>query len=441
MVSDQIRAGRWAICVLLCLLAAWGVFETTFRSAMLLAIGPIAAERFWPGSAEALAESAELRLAGNDVAGAAADSRRALERVPVKIAALRTLGLAEQARGDLAQALRWIILSGKWGWRDTPTQIWLMNWTLAQRDYRSAMQYADALLRRDVGNHDFYLALLPVLQDRDARSAFIARLQDQPPWRADFFAAMTEIDPAKAGAMTGVLTDLATTATPPTRLEAAPYLRLMVGQSDYDAAYALWGRLFAGPRDAGRAPPNGDFARADARMLKPEEMSPFDWQLGMPGSAVASVEQTGEPARGLALYAQYDGAAGVDLTRVLLVLRPGAYRLSALMRSDAADAPDSLVWSISCHGDKDDLGVTPGANIAAGRWTPVTAEFVVPASGCAAQDLRLRGLPGARTRDVSAWFDDVTVARAEFSSVRVSSYHILSTGAPLALPVRHASVK
>lgn len=408
MVSDQIRAGRWAICILLCLLAAWGVFETTFRAAMLLAIGPVAAERFWPGSAEALAAGAELRLAGNDVAGAAADSRRALHKVPVKIAALRTLGLAEQAQGDLGGALRWIVLSGKWGWRDTPTQVWLMNWTLAQGDYPGAMQYADGLLRRQVANRDLYLMLLPALAQPRARAAFVGRLKDQPPWRADFFAAMSEIDPAKASAMTGVLTDLAATATPPTRLEAAPYLRLMVGKGDYDAAHALWAALFAGPRGDGRILPDGDFARADLRMLKPEEMSPFDWQLGMPGAGVASIEQSSDPARGLALYAQYNGSAGADLARTLLLLRPGAYRLSALMRSDTADAPDSLVWSISCHGSKDDLGVTRGEKTPGG-WTPIAADFVVPASDCAAQDLRLRGLPGSRTGSVSGWFDDVAI--------------------------------
>lgn len=409
MVSERIGAGRWAVCILLCLLAAWGVFETTFRAAMLLAIGPLAAERFWPGSAEALAGGAELRLAGNDVAGAVADSRRALAKVPVKITALRTLGLAEQAQGNLAGALRWIILSGKWGWRDTPTQVWLMNWTLAQRDYRSAMQYADGLLRRRIANHDLYVALLPALSDPGARAAFVARLQDQPPWRADFFAAMSEIDPARASAMTAVLTDLAATATPPTRLEAAPYLRLMVGKGDFDAAHALWAALFAAPRGDGRVPLDGDFARADLRMLKPEEMSPFDWQIGMPGAGIASIEQSGDSTRGLALYAQYDGPAGTDLVRTLLLLRPGAYRLSALMRSDAADASDSLVWSISCEGSKDDLAATPGAKITAGRWTRITADLVVPPSGCAAQDLRLRGLAGARTGNVSAWFDDVSV--------------------------------
>lgn len=420
MASEWIRGGRWVLCILLCLLAAWGVFETTFRSAMLLAVGPDISGRIWPGSAEVLARRAEQRLAGNDGAGALADARRSLGEVPVKITALRTLGLAEQARGNLANALRWIILSGKWGWRDTPTQVWLMNWTLAQGDYPSAMQYADGLLRRDVANRDLYLMLLPLLQNPRARSAFIARLQDQPPWRADFFAAIAQTDPATARAMTSILTDLAKSATPPTRIEAAPYLGLLVRKGDYDSAHALWQDLFAGRRDAEGIPPDGDFSDAELRMLKPAEMSPFDWQLGMPGGGVASIEQTGEPAHGLALYAQYDGTAGVDLTRILVVLRPGRYRLTTLMRSDAADAPDSMVWSLSCHVSKDDIAVTPTANIVAGRWTPIAADFVVPASGCAAQDLRLRGLTGSRPRDVSAWFDDVAIVpyRNELESPR-----------------------
>lgn len=409
MTSERIPGTRWVACTLLCALAAWGVFETTFRSAMLLAIGPAAAERFWPGSAEVLAAGAEQRLAANDDAGAAADARRALAAVPVKITALRTLGLAAQAQGDLPQALRWIVLSGKWGWRDTPTQVWLMNWTLARGDYRSAMQYADGLLRREVANSDIYRMLLPVLKDRRARAAFIARLEDRPPWRADFFAAIAQTDPAGAAVITGVLTDLARSGTPPTRLEAAPYLRLLVANGDYAAAQALWRGLFGEPRDAAPTPPDGDFSRAGPRALTPPEMSPFDWQLGMPGGGVASIEQTGETARGLALYAQYDGVAAVDLARTLTVLRPGAYRLAVLMRSTAADAAGSLVWSLSCHGAKDDLAVTPGASIAAGRWTPITADFVVPASGCAAQDLRLRGLTGSRARDVAAWFDDVAI--------------------------------
>ncbi len=409
MTAGGTRAVRVCVCILLCVLAAWGIYATTFRASMLLAVGPTAAERFWPGSAEVLAQRAEQRLAADDAAGAAREARRALALVPVKIAALRTLGLAEQAQGDLSAGLRWIILSGKWGWRDTPTQVWLLNWTLAQGDYPSAMQYADGLLRREIANRDIYLLLLPVLENPRARRAFISRMEDQPPWRPDFFAAMTETDPARAGAMTGVLTDLAATATPPTRLEAAPYLRLMVAKGDYDAARSLWAALFAGSHGAGRTPPNGDFAQAGQQLLRPEEMSPFDWQVGMPGGGVASIEQTGDPARGLALYAQYDGVSGVDLARTLVVLRPGAYRLSVLMRSDATDARDSLIWSISCHGSKDELAVTPSAGLAAGRWTPIAADFVVPASGCAAQDLRLRGLTGARTRDVSAWFDDVTI--------------------------------
>ena len=185
----------------------------------------------------------------------------------------------------------------------------------------------------------------------------------------------------------------------------------MIRQGDYAGARALWAALFDPRGRADAVPIDGGFSDAAVRALRPAEMTPFDWQLGMPGGGVASIEQSDDRARGLALYAQYDGVSPGDLARTLVLLRPGGrYRLSALMRGDQSAAGDALVWSLSCHGTDNEIAATPSRPIATGRWIRIAIDFTVPAIGCAAQDLRLRGLAGSRSHDVSAWFDDVAIA-------------------------------
>ena len=111
---------------------------------------------------------------------------------------------------------------------------------------------------------------------------------------------------------------------------------------------------------------------------------PFNWNLETGADGYAERDGSG------GMLAQYYGRGNATLARQLLVLAPGAYRISFDVKGEADAEHGRLAWVLACHPGGQrlvDLQLT-GIDFT-GRQ--LSADFSIPDAGCASQWLRLVG--------------------------------------------------
>jgi len=154
----------------------------------------------------------------------------------------------------------------------------------------------------------------------------------------------------------------------------ASLVRSLVAAGDYAGAEALWSRT-AGVANRGLLF-NPQFRTSAAP-------PPFNWQFFSGTSGVA------EPSGSGGLDVIYYGRDEVALATQLLRLAPGGYRLA--MRVEGSSRASGLAWNILCVPTSGALLRLP---LGASGKGNVAGAFAVPAAGCPAQSLELRGRPG-----------------------------------------------
>ena len=148
----------------------------------------------------------------------------------------------------------------------------------------------------------------------------------------------------------------------------------LVTAGDYAGAEALWRKISGvGSRALLYNP---DFRQSSAP-------PPFNWQFSSGASGVA------EPSGSGGLNVIYYGRDDVALASQLLRLSPGRYRLA--MRVEGSSPAGALSWGLRCVPDNK---VLLGLPVETAGKEPGAGLFAVPAGGCPAQALELRGRSG-----------------------------------------------
>jgi len=388
---------RWAAAgaaagLLGCAVVASGVSRALEASRPDLAVQVLAT----PG---ALGRLAQRELAAGRPQQARALAARALAQAPLDVRALRVYALSLPA-GEARRRDAVMAFAGERSWRDSDTQLWLLQARLAAGDAAGAMRHADALLRRLVKSREpIFQLLVPLAAHPRGAEAIAERLAARPNWRPAYLAYLSRqaADPALASAM---LKRLAALGAGPTDEELQPLLSRIVrdGQAP-QAARVLQDFRPAPPPDLLR---DGGFEGAPA-------VAPFAWSLRT--AAGLDINIADRAGGGRALQVDYDGYGRATSARQLLVLPPGAWRLSGEMLSGSPDV-ERLSWRVSCAG----AGRTSLGEVAARptgeAWQAFSVDFTVPAGAdCAAQWISLVGAPGARRTSISALFDSLAIAR------------------------------
>jgi hypothetical protein len=153
-----------------------------------------------------------------------------------------------------------------------------------------------------------------------------------------------------------------------------PMLNSLVGAGQYARARDIWAKV-AG---VGLGP---DQLIYDASFGDAKAPPPFNWALN--SSTVGLTERQPGGRLHVVFYGQEDGF----LASQLLILQPGAYRLSLKLIGDPART-HALNWSIWCDKAAEPIASVMLDVAAAKGW-----RFEVP-SGCAAQWLKLSGTSG-----------------------------------------------
>ncbi|HEY0625151.1 MAG TPA: hypothetical protein VGD10_00300 [Allosphingosinicella sp.] len=363
---------------------------------------PMLLQALAPVSPHSAALAAEAMLTAGDTPSAERLARAALQETPYSAAALRTFGLSLEAQGRPETATAAMAHAGGLGWRDTPTQLWLMDAFVRQGDYEAALERADALARRRQHLPEMRAVLLGAALDPAARPALIARLQQQPNWRGLFFDSVQQLPPERYGAFTQFLADFAAKGGRPAPWEMTPLTNVMFKQGRYAEAKALW-RSYA----AGRAVERGNLLLDGGFTVAALEVAgqgrPFEWTFPQPSGSETALE--GEDRT---LRIASNGNIRLEMARQTAVLAPGRYTLSYDVAAGPGTRIEGYSWQLTCVPSYAAIYPDPPITRQLNGATRVSQSFTVPAAGCGAQQLQLLLRSGAG-RAVDLRFDNVAL--------------------------------
>lgn len=387
--------------------SVWLAWEV-LRAPIAQRAPPSLAVRVAAASPEVLRRAAESELAANRPGNASALADESLGRAPFNARALRVRGLAADRAGEIEQADQLLTLAGNWSLRDDPAHAWLVEHRLRQGNYSSSFAHADTLVRRrtDIRPQVFELFASASAADPRALTAVAGLLSAEPPWRRAYWnhlAAAPEGDPllfslaagleaSKARFTSAELSWLYGKWIRERRVTAVAMLRKRIGRPSQSDLLL-----------------NGDFSAPLA-----DQISPFGWKLGLGSGLTVEVVEDDRDSRNLAMRVEYDGYGSSTVTQQVLTLTPGHYVFSAKQRTEANAGLASLSWKIVCVDDRSQLTEVRAIDQAAASdasWNAARVDFAVPEEGCQVQRLLLSPRPADRRAPVTAWFDDVQLAR------------------------------
>lgn len=366
---------------------------------------PILAERLgWTtaGTRAGVAAALLAEHSASNVARAEALAKIALRRDPTNVTAARSLGFVAAIKGDEALAERRFRYAEALSRRDAPTQLWLIESRVRANDIPGALLHYDRALRASRGAREL---LEPILVEASANPAIArplaALLASRPPWWSSFTNRL--VTQSHSGVALG-------TIVPALRLDPADEeervmlgnsLNRMVEMGRYDLAYRLYRQARRGRDFAPSLIRDGGF-ESDVTVV------PFEWQLVEEPGLAAVREQGGEASGGRALSFIAERGRSGEVARQLLVLRPGAYRLSALVGGVNGEGPEGPMLALRCAGSEDDLMTIRIPPTPAGP-VRIARRLAIPARDCPAQWLLIRTGSNLDDETLSGWIDSLSL--------------------------------
>jgi hypothetical protein len=244
--------------------------------------------------------------------------------------------------------------AGRGGWRDNPTQLWTLQMALYGGDYDTAMQRADALIRRNTIPDQVFAAFRAMNAEPGFRKSLITRLDDQPDWRGLMFLDLRRASASEIPAAAQLIADLDRTPRPVTDLELFPILERMTELGAADQAYRFWhGKAPKAGWSGDNQLYDGAFAVASKRQGM-GSIPRFEWTIDPAGSGLASVEAAPN-GQGVALRASTDAGESATLATQQLLLAPGRYQIGARIFARSERDMAGFEFTLRCIADKTDI--------------------------------------------------------------------------------------
>jgi hypothetical protein len=337
---------------------------------------------------------AEQQLSDGNVDAAIASSRRALDRTPLTVVAVRTMARSLDTKTPAGGEHAWQIASTM-GWRDPQTQLWALLRALSNGQTDIFVIRADALMRTQTGDPKMLSVVRQAMIEPRVRAAFLRRIALDPDWRSELFIAGQPLRGRELQGTVLALRGLGATNVPPTRAELHDSLTGLIAEGRFEEAVALDRRFVARKPDPGSLIDDGGFDRVkDDRA----DYTPFDWTL----MKSASLEQSGGQRSMLLTRSTHRQ----PLVQRLVPLAPGRYRLTYSVKGDA-DSPASIGVTVRCIGSRTDLAVSSREPLPSSEWNRRSFDFAIPAD-CPLTILELTGLRGSHESE--AQFDNISIA-------------------------------
>jgi hypothetical protein len=335
----------------------------------------------------------------------------ALLKDPLNARAFSMLG--QLSRGTLLEAPL-IQAAARRSFFESAAVLWMMRKDYEDGDYRSAIRYADILLRTRPQSPQIATAALGSIAETPGASGELKQLlASNPRWRGEFFAHLpASISDARTPL--DLLLALKDTPTPPTPSEVGPYLKFLIEHEFYDLAYYTW-LQFLPPEQLNKAGYlfNGSFEIAPSGL-------PFDWTLTRESGATMEVADRTDGKSAHALFMEF-GVGRVEglSVRQMVILAPGDYQFRGTYKADIV-SQRGLQWRIVCASNaKPVIGESPTVIGAASDWRGFEFSFTVPKTDCPAQSVELAFTARSASEQFvsgSVWFDDLQIVREKIAN-------------------------
>lgn len=387
-------------------LLVWLVITTSF-AAYLSRINPAAALRLQPGNPVAAVALTDAWLQAGRADAARAMAEAALRSHPLDADALSRLGQIYDASGDRASAAVFMAAAARQSLHDSIAVHWMMQKHLHERDFPTALQWADALMRT---RPDVIDGIAPQLggiaQDAAARPFLIALLATNPPWRAAFLARLC-LALSDARTMLDILLDLETASAPLSRAEVNVYLDVLLAQGLAKFAYYAWLQLLPSDRLKGAGLLfNGTFSERPSG-------APFDWRISSGLGAISEIiAHSDQPALGVLRISLGPGRIELGDVAQIVVLPAARYRLRGSANVQLTGRR-GLQWRVACS-DGTVIGASSPIVDTGQDWARFDAIFDVPVTQCPFQIVQL-GLDPSRPSEKlisgTAFYTEMQIVR------------------------------
>ncbi|GAA0306332.1 hypothetical protein GCM10009087_15330 [Sphingomonas oligophenolica] len=319
-----------------------------------------------------------------------------LSKSPLDPVAQTYLGLAAQAKGDVAAAHSLMELAVRSDGRAVRPRIWLIDQSLRRRDFSAAVEHLDRLIMTNPDRRQVTIkAMSSIVRDPASRAPLARMLATNPSWRQEFLYELNQ-----QGMSPDAIFGLTTRNSAKTEaiFEQSSLLQTLLKNHEYERAYLAWINFL----------PESSLKQVgiiyDPGFADLPGPAPFNWQL------VSGPNGSAEFSRPKGLAVTYLGATPTMLAQQTLLLSPGRYRFSVV--ASGSDEYNQLAWTITCAGGGEPVQTTKLANLA-DRQRRYSTIFEIPASGCEAQQLALAGSPGEFPKTATAAIDTVLIEAAE----------------------------
>lgn len=405
MIRTVLWRSGYALLIGLAALAAWRIVAI-HASDSLIDDEPHRALAWDTANPPAWLALAQRQLQTGDTQQAAASARQLLHLAPLQADAFAIIAQAAEAGGDSAAAHRLFALAVRRAPRDEYARAWMIGTQLHDGDYPAALRNVDILFNIAPVHESTLMPLLARAADADAKfAAALGRfLGTGPTWRGGMLDEL--LAHATLPAVDAVFDALSTSTQGLDDADAGRWYTHLEDAGRWDEAYSRWiGRERIAAGSSVPAVWNGNFER-------PATGIGFDWVMrGEPGVSIERIPVAGGRGAHVAEVTFLGRRANDIGFSQLLLLAPGAYRLSFRARAEDLRSDQGMQWTIRC---------LPNGPVVAGSphlggsfdWRDVAVELTIRAAQCPAQRLALVN-PGAggAAKIVSGkiWFADFQI--------------------------------
>jgi hypothetical protein len=389
--------------VCLALLLVWLVVVRGYAD-YLARVLPQRALTLNAGQPEALLMEADAALRAQRLDDAEQRARSALQAAPLLGPALRVLGAVAEARGDHDRAQSLIAMGVAVTPRDTAGQFWLAINALADKDLSGSLQRLDRLLRVEPEIEADAFPILATIAISPAGVEAIAQtLALDPPWRREFIGQLILQAPAAVDVLR-LFRAIRAAGGDVHETETDQLMRRLIGANDWKRLHRVL-EVLPAQYGAGAGLSDGGFDGG-------ESASVLGWELGrVAGADVLIADDPLQPGNRALQLVFHDRRVPFRHVSQLLLLSPGAYRLTGRVRLLGLQAAQGLSWTLSCAADAAVIGKSEHF-LGSSDWRGFSMIFKVPAENCGGQRLLLAidARIAAEQQVVGeAWFDDIRV--------------------------------
>jgi hypothetical protein len=326
---------------------------------------------------------------------------------PLNARGLRILGQLANKSHDEARAWQFMQTAARYSMNEFVAVAWMADKNFEKKDYGAALRYADVLLRKNPRLIDYIMPMLvQIAQDKEANEGLRKLLSDNPPWRAQFFAALPN-SISDARTPLDLLAALKDSPNPPSVDDLRGYLDFLIRHNFYPLAYYAW-LQFLSPEQLNSVGLlfNGSFEALPSGL-------PFDWVITQGTGVTIVIASAPDHEGGRALEVAFEQGR-VDFRGVtqLIALPPGKYHFDGKYTGEVT-GERGLKWRVTCAG-----AATVGeSGMVAGRtstWKKIEFSFAVPAADCPAQYLHLdldARMSSEQFVSGTVWFGDLRIVR------------------------------